>query len=259
MIEIADEQTTAEVRIPIVDDAIDESTEYFAVSVDAGDAIPYRFVSGGNLVTVLDNDGPVSTDTTPPVVAPHRNVIVERGGSRPAWVPFSAPAATDEVDGSLPALCNPAPMSAMPMGKTQVTCTATDSSGNVATGTFQVTVRNAKTNGSAKAIGGDERCVVPGQLAWVTADGFTPGSQIVIQLQSSSVEVARLQTMRADRKGRVRQIVRIPTSAIGDADIVVIGPSGNDDLVRMLPIRVGRDHRHHGGSVMALLRGRACD
>lgn len=65
--------------------------------------------------------------------------------------------------------------------------------------------------------------------------------------------------MRADRKGRIRQIIRIPTSVTGDADVVVIGPSDNDDLVRMMPIRVARDRHHHGGSVMALLRGRACD
>lgn len=161
-----------------------EPTEYFTVSVDAGDAIPYRLVTGENLVTVLDNDGPVSTDTTPPVVAPHRNVIVERGGSRPAWVPFSPPSATDQVDGSLPALCNPA-----------------------------------------------------------------------VRRSSSS----NLQARRLQRKGRIRQIVRVPSGATGDADIVVIGPSGNDDLVRMMPIRVGRDRHHHGGSVMALLRGRACD
>ena len=70
-------------------------------SRSTADAIPYRFVPGGNLVTVLDNDGPTSTDTTPPVVAKHRNVIVERGGSRPAWVFFSPPSATDDVDGTV--------------------------------------------------------------------------------------------------------------------------------------------------------------
>jgi hypothetical protein len=259
MIDIADGQTSADVSIPVDDDAIDEPTEYFTVTVDAGDAIPYRFATGGNLVTVLDNDGPVSTDKTPPVVASHRNVIVERGGSKPAWVPFSPPNATDAVDGVLPAICNPAAMSAMPMGKTQVTCKATDAAGNSAKGTFQVTVRVPKTNGSAIAIGGDQRCVVAGQVAWVTAEGFTPGAEVTIQLQSASLAVVRLQSVQADRKGRIHQLVRIPDSATGDADVVVIGPSGNDDFVRMMPIRVARGRHHHGGPVMALLRGRACD
>jgi hypothetical protein len=73
-------QTTVDVRIPIDDDAIDEPTEYFSVSVDPLDAVPYRFADGGNLVTVLDNDGPTPTDRDAPVVAPHRNIVVDRTG-----------------------------------------------------------------------------------------------------------------------------------------------------------------------------------
>src|SRR4051812_9365737 len=88
-IDVADGQTTVDVRIPIDDDAVDEPTEYFSVSVDPLDAIPYRFADGGNLVTVLDNDGVTPTDRVAPIVAPHRNVIVDRSGGRPAWVPFS--------------------------------------------------------------------------------------------------------------------------------------------------------------------------
>lgn len=259
MIDIAAGQTTADVRIPVDGDAIDEPTEYFAVSVNAGDAIPYRYATGGNLVTVLDNDWPVSGDTTPPVVATHRNVVVERGGTRQAWVPFSPPKATDTVDGALPAVCNPAPMSVMPIGWTQVSCAATDAAGNTAKSSFQVTVRSSRTNGSAIALGGDQRCVVAGQITWVTAEGFTPGAEVTIQLQSSSLEVARLQTVHADRRGRIQQMVKIADTSTGDADVVVIGPSGNDDLVRMMPIRVARGRHHHGGPVLALLRNRACD
>src|SRR3954452_21229116 len=96
-IDVADGQTMVDVRIRIEDDAVDEPTEYFTVSVDALDAIPYRFQDGGNLVTVLDNDGVTPTDAAAPVVSPHRNVIVDRSGGRPAWVPFSPPAATDAV------------------------------------------------------------------------------------------------------------------------------------------------------------------
>jgi hypothetical protein len=258
MIEVADGATTADIRIPIDDDAIDEPTEYFTVSVDAVDAIPYRFAAGGNLVTVLDNDGPTPTDRKPPVVAKHRNIIVERGGGRPAWVPYTPPSATDAVDGSLPAVCNPGPLSMMPTGRTVVTCTATDAAGNAASSAFQVTVRNARTYGLAIAIGGDRRCVNPGQFAWVEAEGFTPGSKVTIQLQSSSLDVTRLETVRADRKGRIRQIVRIPQAAAGDADVVVIGPAGNDDFVRMLPVKVARARYQHGGFLRAL-RNRYCD
>jgi HYR domain len=260
IVEFADGQTTAELRIPIDDDATLEPTEYFTVSVDASDAVPYRFATGGNLVTVLDNDGKASADKVAPVVAKHRNVIVERGGSRPAWVPYSPPTATDAVDGALPAVCNPAPMAAMPAGVTKVTCTATDAAGNAASNTFQVTVRSPKSNASAKVVGGGHRqCLTTGESVWVEAEGFTANSYVTIQLQSSSLEVTRLKTVRADRKGRIRLLVKVPTAAAGDADVVVLGPAGNDDLVRMIPVKVARNRHQYGGRILSFLRNCQCD
>jgi hypothetical protein len=259
IIDVAGGQTSVDISIPVDDDAIDEPTEYFKVVVDAPDAIPYRFADGGNLVTVLDNDGVIPTDRVPPVIDKHRNIVVDRGGARPAWVPYSPPAATDTVDGSVPAICNPAPMSMMPTGRTQVICTATDGAGNSSSSTFQVNVRTPKTGGAAIALGGDRRCFVPGQLIWIEADGFTPGATVTIQLQTPDLNVVGLKTVRADRKGRVRQMVTAPTAVPGDADVVLIGASGNDDLVRMLPVRVGRSHRGRGATALAVLRNRDCD
>ena len=261
-IDIADEQTVAEIRIPVDDDAIAEPTEFFTVSVDAMDAIPFRFVAGGNLVTVLDNDGYTSSDTTAPVVDKHRNVIVERGGERPAWLSYSPPAATDDVDGTVPVTCSPPPMSAMPNGRSQVTCSATDRAGNTGSSGFQVTVRRPKTDGLAKVLGGgrDLRCVAPNQFVWLVAEGFTPGSTLTIQLQTASLDVVPLQTAHADGKGRVRRFVKLPAGvAVGDADVVVMGPAGGDDLVRMLPVTVTRGHHHHGGALVAILRNRECN
>jgi hypothetical protein len=257
MVEFADGATTTELRIPIDDDAIAEPTEYFTVSIAVADAIPYRFVAGGNLVTVLDNDGPASGDTTPPVIATHRNVIVERGGDRPAWVSYSPPTATDETDGPLPVVCNPAPLAVMPTGSTQVTCSATDAAGNTASTTFQVTVRRPKNKGSSKIFGGEHQCITPGQSVWVEAEGFTSGSNVTVQLQSSSLEIIPLTTARADKKGRVQLVVKMPPTSAGDADIVLSGPAGNDDLVRMLPVKVGRMRHQYGGRVLAFLH--SCD
>jgi len=258
-IDVADGQTTVNVRIPVADDAIDEPTEYFSVSVDPLDAVPYRFADGGNLVTVLDNDGATPTDRVAPVVAPHRNILVDRTGPRPAWVPYSPPTATDAIDRTLPVLCSPAPLSIMPMGRTQVKCTSTDAAGNTANSAFQVTVRSPKTNGAALPIGGDRRCVASGQYAWIEAEGFTANSQVTVQLQSSTLQVTKLQTVRADRKGRVRLVVRIPSVPAGDSDVVLIGQAGNDDLVRMLPLKVGRAGQKHGGKAFSYLRNRNCD
>jgi HYR domain-containing protein len=258
-IDVADGQTTVDVHIPIDDDAIDEPTEYFTVSVDQIDAVPYRFADDGNLVTVLDNDGAAPTDTVAPVIDTHRNIVVDRTGTRPAWVPFAPPNANDAVDGSLPVLCNPAPLSIMPMGRSQVKCTSTDAAGNTATSAFQVTVRNPKTHGVAQPIGGDRRCVTAGQYAWIEAEGFTPNSTVTVQLQASTLEVTKLQTVRADKKGRVRLVVRIPSVPVGDSDVVLIGQAGNDDLVRMLPLKIGRAGQKHGGKAFAYLRNRNCD
>jgi hypothetical protein len=49
--------------------------------------------------------------------------------------------ASDAVDGSLAASCKPPSGSSFKIGRTKVTCSATDSSGNTATGRFTVTVR----------------------------------------------------------------------------------------------------------------------
>ncbi len=261
MIDVADGQTVTELHVPIADDAFEEPTEYVTISVDAVDAIPYRYVDSSAVVTVLDNDGAAPTDLLPPVVATHRNVIVERSGQRPARVSYTAPPATDDIDGTLTAICVPGPMSVMPMGRTQVSCSATDSAGHTATSTFKVIVRKPTSDGMAKALGGRGglECVAPNEYIWVAAGGFTPGSRLTIELQSSSLEVVRLQTVDADRKGRVLRLVKVPTVTDGDADVVVTGPAGNDDLVRMLPLRVARANRHHGGPVIAMLRNRECD
>jgi hypothetical protein len=261
MFEVADGQTTADVHVPIADDTVDGPTRHFSVVVDQVDAIPYRFVAGGNLVTVLDNDGQPPSDTTPPVVGKHRNVIVERGGKLPARVSFSPPSAVDDVDGVVPVDCVPGSMSVMPMGRSSVLCSATDKAGNLATSSFDVTVRKPTSAGSAQVFGGfhDDTCAEPGQIVWVTAEGFTPGSPVIIQLQASDQQVTRLQTAQADRRGRVHQIVTMPAATPGDADVVVTGQAGPNDLVRMLPLRVARGHHHHGGELIAFLRHRECD
>jgi hypothetical protein len=96
-------------------------------------------------------------------------------------------------------------------------------------------------------------------VVWVAAEGFTPGANVVIQLQASDQQMIPLQTAQADRRGRVRQIFAMPTAATGDADVVVTGAAGPNDLVRMVPLRVSHGRHRHGGGLVALLRHLACD
>lgn len=80
-------------------------------------------------------------DVTPPQLtgAAARIVRVPRQ-SQGVRVSFTV-SARDDVDGSLPATCTPRSGSRFKIGKTGVTCSASDSGGNTATARFNVTVR----------------------------------------------------------------------------------------------------------------------
>lgn len=252
-IDIADGQTTAEVRVPIPDDAVGQPLRHLTASVGRDDAIPYRFVPGGNRVTVLDNDAEVPVDTAPPTIAAHRDLTVQRGGNRPAHVFFSPPAASDDVDGTISTVCVPGPLSEMAVGHTKVACSATDASGNATERSFKVKVRKVSASGLKDLFGrhGEHQCVVPGQVVSVFAEGFAAGATVTMFVQTKDLDIVPLPTTTADRKGRIRQVVTIPVAAAGAADVVVVGPAGSADLMRMIPIRIGddpgqrSDHHHH--------------
>ena len=77
-------------------------------------------------------------DTTPPKLSIPLDMTVQASGTG-AVVTFSA-SASDLVDGSIPITCTPASGSTFPLGTTTVTCSATDKTGNEASGSFKVTV-----------------------------------------------------------------------------------------------------------------------
>jgi hypothetical protein len=249
-IDVADGQTAADVQVTIPDDDVAQPTRQLTVTVERADAIPYRFVPGENRITVLDDDSPVESDTTPPVVAAHRDLRVERGGNQAARVFYSAPPATDAVDGVVVAGCMPAPLSVMPLGNTKVTCTAADAAGNTAATSFKVSVKRVSNSGVMSLHGRrDQPCVVPGQVVIVSAEGFAAGATVTMFVQTAALEMVALPTAIADRKGRVRQFITVPDTEAGTAHIVLTGSSGAVDLMRMMPVRVAEGpthgHRHH--------------
>jgi hypothetical protein len=80
-------------------------------------------------------------DTTAPVVAAHEDVSVTAAPGAPdAVVTYTAPDATDLVDGTVTVSCAPTSGSAFPVGTTTVVCTAVDRAGNTGSGSFSVTV-----------------------------------------------------------------------------------------------------------------------
>jgi hypothetical protein len=80
------------------------------------------------------------TDTTGPSVTAPNDVTEEAADSSGAIVAYSGATASDVHDGSLTPICTPASASVFAVGDTTVTCTATDSSGNTGSATFQVHV-----------------------------------------------------------------------------------------------------------------------
>jgi HYR domain len=89
--------------------------------------------TGSFTVTVLGGD------TTPPVLTLPSDKVVEATGPSGATVTFTA-TAIDAVDGPVPVVCTPPSGSVFPLGVTTVHCSASDASGNTATGTFKIAV-----------------------------------------------------------------------------------------------------------------------
>ena len=82
-------------------------------------------------------------DTTPPQIAGAKSRVVKTRSARGTRVGYAV-SATDATDGALPATCLPRSGTVFRVGRTTVTCTSADSSGNSATARFVVTVKRVR-------------------------------------------------------------------------------------------------------------------
>jgi hypothetical protein len=109
------------------------------------------FPLGTTTVTCTATDGANNTasasftvqvrDTTAPAFSGvPGNQTREATSAAGAVVSYTAPTASDLVDGAVPVTCSPASGSTFPLGTTTVTCTATDHAGNGASASFTVSV-----------------------------------------------------------------------------------------------------------------------
>jgi hypothetical protein len=82
-------------------------------------------------------------DTTPPTIQAHPDIVAEAGGPSGSTVTYTAPSASDGVDGAVSVSCAPVSGSLFGLGHTTVTCSAHDAAGNAApTQSFDVHVRD---------------------------------------------------------------------------------------------------------------------
>ena len=79
------------------------------------------------------------TDETPTTLRLPAPIAVSTDSSAGVAVEFSA-SATDLVDGAVPVVCSPAAGTVFTVGMSSVSCTATDTHGNTASGSFDITV-----------------------------------------------------------------------------------------------------------------------
>ena len=131
--------------VPTATDAVDGS-----VTVTCNPASGTTFGVGNTTVTcnAMDTHNNMAAaetftvhvvDTTAPVLTVPATINVNATGPGGAVVTFSA-TATDLVDTHVDVTCNPSSGSTFPVGANQVTCTATDNSGNQTQGSFFVNV-----------------------------------------------------------------------------------------------------------------------
>lgn len=82
----------------------------------------------------------VVSDTTAPVMSSVSNIEVETTNPGGTTVTFTAPTATDLVDGAVAVTCDHLSGAVYPVGVTTVVCSAADASGNGASTSFTITV-----------------------------------------------------------------------------------------------------------------------
>jgi HYR domain len=81
-------------------------------------------------------------DTTPPVLAPHQDVLADQQSAAGASVDYDLPTVTDNGDPAPVVDCAPASGGTFPIGSTPISCSAEDASGNTSSPLgFQVVVQ----------------------------------------------------------------------------------------------------------------------
>jgi hypothetical protein len=122
-------------------------------------------------ISVADSGSTGILDTTPPVLTLPSAITVDATSPAGATVTFSA-SATDLVSGTVPVTCGPPSGSSFAIGTTTVACSARDAAGNVANGTFTVTVLGAAE-------------MLSNLFAATAANGFQQGMNLLRNAASS--------------------------------------------------------------------------
>jgi len=146
-----------------------------AVNCSASDAAG-NTTTGSFTVTVQD--------TAPPALTLPANLTTNASGASGAVVTFAA-SATDLVDGARPVNCTPSSGATFALGATTVNCSASDTRGNSASGSFTVTV-NAPSGGGD--IGGGGGQTNGPKLTQITPASGKRGAYVQLYVSGSNLK-----------------------------------------------------------------------
>lgn len=130
--------------------------------------------SSGNVATSTSFQVEV-VDTTAPSVGSASDIEIGVSSSS-TIVTYTSPTANDIVDGPVSVTCVPPSGSEFPLGKSTITCSATDSHGNTGTSSFDVTVSDS----------GAPSLVLPGNM---TVEATGPTGAVVTYVATANDEV----------------------------------------------------------------------
>jgi X-Pro dipeptidyl-peptidase len=143
-------------------------------------------------------------DTVAPAfTVPDDQAVTAPAGAGGAAVTWTLPVATDDQDPHPSVACDPASGSTFPSGTTTVTCTATDASGNTASGTFHVTVNTTPappSDAGGTTVGGT---TTPISAPAGTPPAIRPGARPSITVDVVPIRLTRLKLKGGRRRATV--------------------------------------------------------
>ncbi len=183
-----------------------QSTNTFVAGVDAGGNAHANALGQTTIVAVLSNgmscvaSSTCATltvvDTMPPFLSLPGDQNKQATGPSGAVVTYFANA-NDSIDGQRPVTCNPASSSLFPFGATTVNCSASDLSGNTATGSFVITVVDTNAPFMSAPSGNQTRQATSPAGALVT---YTATANDRLMARGRSLAIRRRD--RSSRSGR---------------------------------------------------------
>jgi len=170
---------------------IDASTTGNSGGISGGDATSTGNSGGigGVDATSTGNSGGISgsdngyqtANTIPPTISSVSNVSATSSDGSGVVVNFTIPTATSSTGVAITPVCNPVSGSTFSVGTTPVTCTATDTSGNSASTTFDVIVAGASTSPTTPTTSGGG-----GSTSYGGSGSFSSGGSSIVPLALAS-------------------------------------------------------------------------